>query len=1063
MATDPLPTINMMESQFALQSGQRLGFLESKGRFCIIDKDTRKDNDCKTSLRYLCRKVDDLYKSENLTADQALFLKLNVQQVNSLYHKYNQAIYKHRFYNFLDKLVWIITFGSIRLTYSDVNTSFLDFTVNNVVHTMRYDRELYVRMLKFFSADMQRVQLFSQLVKGMVSSADFELNEEGMHLYIKVANTYFGNDEAGRTADSLPNEQIFKLMQHLVANPELMTSSEHFTKKLFNEIAALDFETLETANKEHLIQALEAVQKNDPVRFTNFFVQPKSSMRILEHVEPLAISGSPQIKNSVAAIMPELLKNAVSKFDELTVQEKLRLFAIAADQPNSFLNSISLTPVQRLPMLTEVCSFEGEALWSSPVADPLYRYCLGRYDALSADEKPLFFKLFLAFGNPITLKSSRAIQTDYVNYLIQPKNTGTTDIARMVHSVVEATFATLSDDEKTNYLKFLDIYKLATELNPQRVEEILKYLADHLALIPSVQNLVVQLFIKTRSNDTAETKALIQAHQKSVCECIELTKLGRKEFILFVESPGFKANPEKHLFNLNFSLLAPSQFDKIIGLAAFEANLEKLLPKINFSVLSRNQFDKVLSLPSFAQKAAKFLFKINFATLSRAQFDKIIKMPCLAVKNGVPPAEADIYLATANDEQLELYYGPLERKKYVVNMDHIKKKVDCPQSLAIPPLPIVTNDDPPKPIEPPSIEELLTMFDEINFTKKDEPGYYDRKIEDDTGEIAPSEVKKNLQVFIDKILARRPYTASPEEFLRKSNDNSVLDTTRPNPLFKQFFDEMTLALQHIILALRPKTPDERTAVLIQLGVGGRRCAMRHKRDTFQMLTYLNGTPFDVDENMSVEDMLFTALVRFRKGLLIDAAHKLYDRHSNGDVHWENSIVMHAGPGFGVKEQNTYNDTYDPFGLSTGSAKEESEKRRKEMINSVMGEVNPKYKDPTKLLNLMDRLLNDPKRTQKPDFREIQLMGVIKQKKPPGMEEYDAVEKFTVSHENYVQPNLYPRPGSKRKEVNGFKISREGLIHLAKSFGILVDAPPDAPPPPMPRASERSMWDLFQWR
>jgi len=431
--------------------------------------------------------------------------------------------------------------------------------------------------------------------------------------------------------------------------------------------------------------------------------------------------------------------------------------------------------------------------------------------------------------------------------------------------------------------------------------------------------------------------------------------------------------------------------------------LKAIYEKINLEFLDENQIAAFIKTKHFLKDPHEFLKKINFSKVNEAKFKAIIQAKDFDKKD-------DIYLAKATPEQLDIYYAPKE-KKFVVNKKY--PKVEVKDELKIPPL--------PKGVKPPDIGELLTLFDAINFTNSKGANYSNSKFFDDNGkEVASDSIRLGIQKFINFINARQFYTGVPPQYINN-------DRTKPNPDFIQFFDNVKLTLQHIVLELRKLPPNQRIFAFEALGTGGSYCGMRHKQESRKVYGFLTGFEIDVDENLPVEDMIYVSLKSLRLRILTQLAQRICS-----DVHFLNATLKYVGPSLELDYDKAI-DIHEPPEWAVANRKKIVKEFLKWFYEGRdFAVVNPNQwfwqsgktvREPgytvTAQLNLLDKILNNPLKTKKQDYRDKIIDALKAERKKAGLDD-DASDYIIFGDLDFE--------GGK-----GFKINRQGLIFLMKSF------------------------------
>jgi hypothetical protein len=258
----------------------------------------------------------------------------------------------------------------------------------------------------------------------------------------------------------------------------------------------------------------------------------------------------------------------------------------------------------------------------------------------------------------------------------------------------------------------------------------------------------------------------------------------------------------------------------------------------------------------------------EFSALSRSQH----KISLLFKK------DPERYLAAHGTEaQFETVFAPLE-KDLAVDTRHFKEGMDKVEA-GVPPLPV-------RAVVP--LEELSTLFSEINFKTPGSPNYVDPRALKDDGKFATVE---QLRLWLDRLISNIvnktvPYAPAEE------------------PSKTVFYKSLTLYLQHAILKLRALKAEgaEGVAHLIPLATAGAHCAARYIGCAKELYEQLTGS-VSMETTEGLVEGLSRQLAKRRDAILHACLFKYTG--PSPDSHIYASVMKHVGLTFGVPAALSY--------------------------------------------------------------------------------------------------------------------------------------------------------------
>ncbi len=257
-------------------------------------------------------------------------------------------------------------------------------------------------------------------------------------------------------------------------------------------------------------------------------------------------------------------------------------------------------------------------------------------------------------------------------------------------------------------------------------------------------------------------------------------------------------------------------------------------------------------------------------------------------------ANPDRFLGQATEEQLTSFYTPLEKNIYM-NRPHINIPLVEKTAPVIPPLP---------PGVTVKLNELTTMFDQLNFTDTTHKNYVSPATVLDEGAVmSPENARAALASLIKNVQARPPgFWGAPADPVEH----------------KAFFDNITRALEHIVYRLRSRPPADRSAALVQIAAAGKHCGGRFIGNILAPYYDVTGQQVNIEVE-TIDAIMWQTLAKRRKVILEGTVYQYeIDRNQGGneaDVHATIAGNKFIGPKFGVDvrayeyKDQFENDTY----------------------------------------------------------------------------------------------------------------------------------------------------------
>lgn len=249
----------------------------------------------------------------------------------------------------------------------------------------------------------------------------------------------------------------------------------------------------------------------------------------------------------------------------------------------------------------------------------------------------------------------------------------------------------------------------------------------------------------------------------------------------------------------------------------------------------------------------------------------------------------DLFLSNATEEQLELFYSDKEKTIYM-DPTHIK-------------IPLVEKDAPVTPPLPKGItidlDELNKIFAKLDFKNKKHKNYVSPGILIDDGILITPEIAKANLEKLTKNLKEHPvgFYGAPADPVEH----------------QKFYQDLELAVKHIIYHLRNREPSECSAALVQLAIAGNHCGGRFIEIIYGVYGTLTGQEFQVEAE-TLEAILLHALAKRRAVIFEGVAYQYELGHSQGqgvDVHALIAAKKYIGSQWGIDTRAyQYKDRYE---------------------------------------------------------------------------------------------------------------------------------------------------------
>lgn len=270
------------------------------------------------------------------------------------------------------------------------------------------------------------------------------------------------------------------------------------------------------------------------------------------------------------------------------------------------------------------------------------------------------------------------------------------------------------------------------------------------------------------------------------------------------------------------------------------------------------------------------LSKIN---ISRLPITVFIREFSEGIFSSVLKTHPDVYLQTANEEQLEQYYRTRE-KGLSVNWHHLR--IGQPKGAAtVPPLPAGVSVE---------YEGLLKLFHEINFTDSKKADYVDPSILDDQGTpMTVGQAERGIGLFISKISNKDGPTYSPRDPGEKAE-------------YMNFLEKW---VKHSILLLGKKAPKDRAFALSKIASAGYHCGGAIFPATQDIYSELSGQTVSY-ENITLLGYI-TKLLDAKRKAIFDGIFAKMAGYDGQNTHTIARAMRDVGMPFGVAGWYNYTD------------------------------------------------------------------------------------------------------------------------------------------------------------
>lgn len=749
------------------------------------------------------------------------------------------------------------------------------------------------------------------------------------------------------------------------------------------------------AEKERYLEILNAYIKKYPAdKLEDIYIPTTRLLVLLRFLEknPTFATSIPE----ASALLLSFVKNVDAA--ALTAKQKSRLLGWLESlrkREATELTSLQFSSEALVALLE--CGFS--RIGKPELLESLLLQLLGRFSSLSTPMKQRCEELVQQaqqHNTPVNIsleQLDRGERKELLKYLAlnsQDENIALSALSQKLYECCFIQYSMLDADEKSSFFSLMAVHDEALSPLATSREMLFDFMASANAnnmALSDVQKGKLLTNAKALSSWTDPEKSSVL---KFILKENLFNQLSRERIIellpLLAAQKDLVTEHQNVVFAMCQSLGSPlpASLSKIIS---------EIYTHINAAALPLNIFREFIQSAIVQADPETYFMAIKLSKLSEDKFTQLTRLDAFQ-KN------ADAYLYSANDEQIDAYWEPFERN---LQVDRRHIQTAAAEAVALPPLPAGAS---------PQYDDLTKWFDEINFTVPGRADYYDpRTIKDDYDQPAdPAWVRRGLVNFINVIKNRLVYVGAPP---------FSLPDGRPNPEFPVFYDKLQLCVKHVILELAKLSKEERAAYLVTLGIGGHQCAMRFKRDSMAIFSSLSGIGC---ENDSIRDTILKALVQLRHHIL----HK-FATMTNSDVHYVNAVMRTVGPLVGAGEEDSENDdVYVPWELDPRN------RRRGDTIKAIVeefykgkrvgGKVIPGYV-PTQMLSAVARCLNNPKNTAHQDYRD-KISEELKSRAARDIDASEFLSQMLVWDEH------------------GYRIKRQGLTFMLQALkAIQTPAPP----------------------
>lgn len=193
------------------------------------------------------------------------------------------------------------------------------------------------------------------------------------------------------------------------------------------------------------------------------------------------------------------------------------------------------------------------------------------------------------------------------------------------------------------------------------------------------------------------------------------------------------------------------------------------------------------------------------------------------------------------------------------------------------------------------VDDLLKIFDEINFTDANKPGYMPPSTRKDPVEISVDILKKQLELYVSRVNGRVPFSYTPpaydilglNQFYQQIENAVRLSIHKTNQNLKTFINKHNFDVKKYdtyIDQLKNEYQDllqERARLALDLAIAGRYCGTRYMGQSMNSYYLMYGERSIDDRNL--QDSLITILAQERNQIAQAqiAEHLPRDVHGNG--------------------------------------------------------------------------------------------------------------------------------------------------------------------------------------
>lgn len=265
------------------------------------------------------------------------------------------------------------------------------------------------------------------------------------------------------------------------------------------------------------------------------------------------------------------------------------------------------------------------------------------------------------------------------------------------------------------------------------------------------------------------------------------------------------------------------------------------------------------------------LTKVNMTKLPETVFVEEISR---GVLSSIVEAEPEVFLQTFDENQLEAFYREKERG-LTINWHHLNIP-SASSAIVVPPLPEGRVE----------YDELIEMFDKINFDRKDGPGYFDpTALKDDGVSITKAQARSGIQDFVDKV--KRGPSYAPDNPIEKA----------------KYIDILQRWVKNSIVLLRQKPEHLRPGLLLKFATAGRHCGGQIYPVAQDIYMQLSESTVSY-ETETLQGYIATELAKVRKGIFESIFNKMAGTHPQSS-HIYQHAMKYAGSAFKVEGWEAY--------------------------------------------------------------------------------------------------------------------------------------------------------------